>query len=60
MPSTAQETETGRTGEFVQLLTSSQSRLYAYVPLLVDGASGQRPRHLAGDESRLVGQGPRV
>jgi RNA polymerase sigma-70 factor, ECF subfamily len=42
MPSKVQETEAGRTSEFVQLLTGSQSRLYAYICSLAGRTAGTR------------------
>jgi RNA polymerase sigma-70 factor (ECF subfamily) len=42
MVSDSQDATRGRTGEFVQLLTGAQSRLYAYVCTLVGEAAGAR------------------
>jgi RNA polymerase sigma-70 factor, ECF subfamily len=42
MASTAQKIEAGQTSEFVQLLTGSQSRLYAYICSLTGRAASAR------------------
>jgi RNA polymerase sigma-70 factor (ECF subfamily) len=42
MASGPRDAVASRTGEFVQLLTGTQSRLYAYICSLIGGASGAR------------------